>query len=178
MQPQPAHAPVATAHGAARLAWCLLGAAIGLALAFWVLPQASEWTLASLGGSALFLFGETTSAAAQPRALFGGHLGGALIGICCYRWFGDATWVYVAAEVVTFAYMLATRTAHPPAAANPWIMIHGAAGFSALLQPVLLGVGILALVAFAWSRAVPGAPRYPVQWRTGAPREPLEGWRG
>ena len=159
------------------LVWSLVGAAVALGIAFAVLPMSAEWTLASLGGSTLFLFGETTAPAAQPRALFGGHLGGALIGICCYRWFGDATWVYVAAEVLAVAYMLGTRTAHPPAAANPWIMIHTHAAFAALLQPVLIGTLALACTAWCWSRLVPGAPRYPSRVDQPAPPHPLEGWR-
>ena len=38
---------------------------------------------------------------AQPRALFGGHLVGALIGVLCFQWFGDALWVYVLSVVLT-----------------------------------------------------------------------------
>ncbi|MCX7143845.1 MAG: HPP family protein [Proteobacteria bacterium] len=77
-----------------RLLWCALGAAAGITLAlFLVAPPASPFLLASLGGSAVFLFGLTRAPAAQPRALFGGHLGGALIGIVCYQLFGDSLWV-------------------------------------------------------------------------------------
>jgi CBS-domain-containing membrane protein len=75
----------------ARLLWCGLGAAAGIGLAlFFTSPPASPFFFASLGGSAVFLFGLTRAPAAQPRALFGGHLGGALIGIACYQFFGDA----------------------------------------------------------------------------------------
>ncbi len=45
----------------------------------------------------VFLFALTETEAAQPRALFGGHLGGALIGILAFRFFGDALWVSVIA---------------------------------------------------------------------------------
>ena len=47
--------------------------------------------------------------AAQPRALFAGHLGGAFIGITRYRCFGDAPWVYALAQVLTLGYMLLTN---------------------------------------------------------------------
>lgn len=63
-----------------RLVWCALGAATAIALVlFLIAPPASSFLLVSMGGSTIFLFGLTRAPAAQPRALFGGHLGGALI---------------------------------------------------------------------------------------------------
>ncbi|MGO9144999.1 MAG: HPP family protein [Desulfomonilia bacterium] len=50
----------------------------------------------------------------------------------CYHAFGDALWVYVLATVLSLMYMLATRTVHPPAGANPLIMINQHAGFFSL----------------------------------------------
>ena len=152
-----------TRHPAFRLAWCLIGAAVGLTAALHaVAPPASPFLLASLGGSGVFLFGLTRAPAAQPRALFGGHLGGALVGIMCYQMFGDLLWVYVLALVCALALMLLTRTVHPPAGANPLIMVAAHAGFGALWHTVFVGVLALAAVAFVWTRLVPGLARYPV----------------
>lgn len=121
----------------ARLLWCAAGAAVGLGLVLWLVnPPTETLLLASFGGTAVFLFGLTRAPAAQPRALFGGHLGGALIGVCCYQYFGDATWVYILALVLSLVFMLITRTVHPPAGANPLLMLHAHAGFGAILQPV------------------------------------------
>ena len=115
------------------LLWCGLGAAVGVAVAlFLASPPFSPFFLASLGGSAVFLFGLTRAPAAQPRALFGGHLGGALIGIACYQLFGDSLWVYALAQVLALWYMLLTRTVHPPAGANPMIMIYAHSSLTAL----------------------------------------------
>ncbi|MBI4543918.1 MAG: HPP family protein [Gemmatimonadetes bacterium] len=158
-----------------RLGWCSVGAAaaIGLALAA-VEPPSSPFLLASLGGSAVFVFGLTRAPAAQPRALLGGHLGGALIGISCSRVFGDALWVSVLAVALTLAFMLVTKTVHPPAGANPLIMVHAHAGFLALWNPVGLSVLILALVGAVWSRVGPRMVRYPVNWFEPSP--PTMGW--
>ena len=162
---------------ALRLSWCALGAAAGIGLALYlVAPPASPFLLASLGGSAVFLFGLTRAPAAQPRALFGGHLGGALIGIACYQAFGDAPWVYVLAQVLALCCMLLTRTVHPPAGANPLIMIYGHSGLLALWQPVFIGVASLAAVAVVWSRLYPGLSRYPVAWLERSP--PSTFWGG
>ncbi len=138
------------------------GAAVALALAC-VAPPASPWLLASLGSSAAFVFCLTRAAAAQPRALLGGHLLSAAVGIGCQQLFGDALWVYGLAATLAVGLMLATATLHPPAGANPVIMIHGHAGWSALWQPVAVAVLCIIAVAWLWSRLYPGLARYPSQ---------------
>ena len=146
------------------IVWSAIGATIAIALALWFVgDRTSPFLLFSLGGSTVFLFALTDTDSAQPRALFGGHLGGALIGIVCYRMFGDGLWVSVAAVVLTMVSMIVTRTIHPPAGANPLIMVHNHAGIFSLLQPVGIGVFTLFLVAILWSRVRPGK-KYPNQW--------------
>ena len=137
-------------------------AAIGLALWFTGVPEVT-FLLASLGGSTVFLFALTDTEAAQPRALFGGHLGGALIGILSYQFFGEALWVYVIAVVLTMLFMMLTRTIHPPAGANPLLMIHYHAGFYAILNPVAIGVCTLFLMGCLWTRLGREKP-YPAKW--------------
>ena len=83
-----------------RLIWCAVGATTGIGIALWFVDMSSSpFLLASIGGSTMFLFGLTRATAAQPRALFGGHLGGALIGVLCSQAFGDALWVYMLANM-------------------------------------------------------------------------------
>jgi CBS-domain-containing membrane protein len=136
--------------------WVSLGAMIALGLALLLTKSpTSPLLLASLGGSTIFLFG---------------HLISALIGIICYQLFSDALWVYLLAEVITLAVLLITQTVHPPAGANPLIMIQAHAGFDHLLAVVLVGVTILAVVAAIWSRLIPGKTlRYPVRWNEPSP---------
>ena len=138
-----------------------MACAIGLSL-FVAGPPVTPFLLASLGGTAVFLFSLTQAPAAQPRALFGGHLGTAFAGISCYQVFGDSLWVYVLALVLALGRMLLTRTVHPPAGANPILMVYVHAGWSVLWHPVLLGIGVLVLVAMVWSRLYPGLSHYPV----------------
>lgn len=146
------------------LAWAAIGATTAIALALWIITDRPMYfLLPSLGGSTVFLFALTETEAAQPRALFGGHLGGAAIGILCYHFLGNMLWVSVIAVVLTMLFMVLTRTIHPPAGANPLVMIQDHAGFYALLNPIGAGVLSLFLVAVVWSRFRPGT-RYPVKW--------------
>jgi len=164
-------------HPFVRLAWCLFGASIGIGLALALVgPAQAPFLLASLGGTAVFLFGLTRAPAAQPRALFGGHLGGAFIGIACYQFLGDVPSAYILALALTLAFMLLTRTVHPPAGANPILMVYVHAEWSMLWSPVFLGILVLVLVAMVWSRLYPGLSHYPVA--PNIPSPPSINWGG
>ncbi|MCX5820640.1 MAG: HPP family protein [Deltaproteobacteria bacterium] len=146
------------------LGWSAVGASVAIALALWFVGRhEGPFLLASLGGSTVFLFALRDTEAAQPRALFGGHFGGALIGILCFQMFGDALWVSAAAVALTMVLMVATRTIHPPAGANPLLMVHNHASFYTLLNPVGIGVLTLFIAAMLWSRLGRGKV-YPVKW--------------
>jgi len=58
-------------------------------------------------------------------------------------------------------FMVVSRTIHPPAGANPLIMVDHHAGFLSVLNPVGAGVLTLFIVAMVWSRVRPGK-KYPI----------------
>ena len=146
------------------LIWLIVGMGIGMTLVLLLVSDRfSPLILAPLAGSAIYLFALTDADESQPRALFGGHLGSAVIGILCFRMFGDALWVSVVAVVLAMAFMMITRTIHPPAGMNPLVLIHDHAGYIALLNPVAVGVVVLFIVTIGWSRLRPGK-KYPNKW--------------
>ncbi len=152
-----------------RLLWVLFGSFVAISLALWVTQANSPLLLASLGGTTLFLFVLTTAPAAQPRAVFGAHIIASLIGIVAYQLFGDAFWVYVIALVATIGVLLLVRCIHPPAGANPLIMIQAHASFTHLGITVLVGVTAIFIVAYVWSRLGVGVRKYPVSWTQPSP---------
>ncbi|HEX6003401.1 MAG TPA: HPP family protein [Burkholderiales bacterium] len=164
-------------HPLARLVWCLCGAGCAVAVALSVVgPPHATFVVASLGGSCVFLFGLTRAPAAQPRALFGGHFLGALAGIASFQVLGSGLPAYACAVAIALALMLTTRTVHPPAGANPVIMVYAHAPWSALFFPVLAGVALLAAIAVVWSRLYPGLARYPLSVMEPSP--PALTWGG
>ena len=152
-----------------RLVWVLIGSSVAIILALWITKANSPLLLASLGGTTLFLFALTTAPAAQPRAVFGAHLISSLVGILAYQLFGDAFWVYAISLVVTIGLLLVLSCVHPPAGANPLIMIQAHAGFIHLGVTVLVGVSIIFAVAFIWSRLGFGVRKYPISWTQASP---------
>lgn len=158
-----------------RLAWVALGSSIAISAALWITGSSTTpLVLASLGGSTLFLFGLTVLPPAQPRALFGGHIIGAGVGIACFQLAGDALWVMVLSVVLTIVLMFLTKTVHPPAGANPLIMIQAHAGLMHLGGAVMLGVLVIFIIACIWSRLGIGNHQYPIAWNQPSP--PTTSW--
>ncbi|MEI7531205.1 MAG: HPP family protein [Betaproteobacteria bacterium] len=152
-----------------RLIWVLLGSAVAITLALFATQVSSPLILASLGGTTLFLFGLTTAPAAQPRAVFGGHIISSVIGVIAYHSLGDAPWVMALAVVLTIAALLLTRTVHPPAGANAIIMVQAHASFMQIGLTVLVGITVISSVAWIWSRLGFGIKKYPISWSQPSP---------
>ncbi len=127
-----------------------IATALALAL-IWGLLGFTEhpWLLASFGGSCVILFGMPDSEMAQPRSLIGGHLIASLTGLAFLHVLGDAPIASVAAVATALALMIATRTIHSPAGANPLVIFAEHASWSFLLSPLALGLAVLLIAVFA-----------------------------
>jgi CBS-domain-containing membrane protein len=126
------------------------------------------WLLASLGGSCVILFGMPDSEMAQPRSLIGGHVIASLAGLIFLRlgfllYGGNPDAWMIAAVATALVLMMATRTIHSPAGANPIVIFHEQAGWSFLVSPLLLGLVMLLVVALAANNTALSA-RYPQRW--------------
>ncbi len=123
--------------------------------------------LASLGGSCVIVFGMSDGDMAQPRSLFLGHLIAASVGIAFLRYGvplgGPRDAWMVAAVATSLATMMATRTIHSPAGANPIVVFMEGAGWSFLWSPVLIGLAIVFGVGLLVNNFRGG--RYPRAWR-------------
>jgi CBS-domain-containing membrane protein len=151
------------------LAWRLAGAALALSLCLYAMERSSSGLLlASIAGSTLFVFGLPDAPAAQPRAIGAGHAASALAGWLCLQTLGPGSPAMIVGVVIAMLFMLLTRTLHPPAGANPLLIVDARADGSALLDPGLTSVATLLVVACVWMRWGPGA-RYPRDWKAASP---------
>ena len=130
----------------ALVAW--LGAFIVIA-ATWRLfdYQNLVFVFASLGGSAVIVFGMPDSPMAQPRSLFGGHAIASVIGLMFYGWFGANTWSIAGAMATALLAMQLTRTVHSPAGADPIIIMTSAVSGPLVMLNLSVGLAVLWMVA-------------------------------
>lgn len=149
---------------ALHIIWSWLGASVGIGLVALVAVSAGEPLLmAPLGASAVLAFGIPESPLAQPRNIIGGHIVTALVGLVFLALFGSGWWVMGLAVATSIAGMQLTGTVHPPAGANPLIVIATAASWDYILLPVASSAVLLTLVALLVNNLSP-TRRYPLYW--------------
>ena len=142
-----------------------LGALIALAL----MGLVSLWSgqvliVAPLGASCVLLFGYPASPLAQPRNLLIGNGLGALVGVVLQHALGRGPLVLALAVALTILLGQQLRCLHPPAGGMAFLAVFLGVSWGFLLFPVLVGSVLLVLLAWAFSRWVPGAMPYPRHW--------------
>ncbi|RZD16009.1 MAG: HPP family protein [Candidatus Acididesulfobacter guangdongensis] len=125
--------------------------------------------IGSFGASAVLIYAAIKSPLAQPRNLIGGHVLSALVGVACYKFFGEDI-ILASALAVSLAIMvmLATKTLHPPGGATALIAVIGGRaiyrlGFLYALIPIGLGAVILLIIALLVNNLA-GNRKYPEYW--------------
>lgn len=120
--------------------------------------------MAPLGASCFLVFAAHESPFAQPRNVIGGHLVSTIVGMLVLGVFGADWWAMGLAVGLSIAAMQVTRTGHPPAGADPIVVLLVNPGWSFLAMPVLLGAAIIVGTAVIFNNLRSG-PAYPRYWR-------------
>lgn len=136
--------------------------AIGL-LALMSTLTGNLWIMAPFGASCVLAFGVWDAPLSQPRNIIGGHLVSTLVGLCVFHLFGQAPWVLAVGVGLAIALMMLTRTTHPPAGANPIVVILAGSGWSFLFFPVLIGSVSIVLLALIINN-LEHTRKYPTFW--------------
>jgi len=125
--------------------------AIGLLAYFDTIFVNQTLLMAPFGATAVIVFGLPASPLAQPKNVILGHLITAFVGLFFVQAFGVSPLTLALATGTGVSAMLISKTTHPPAGANPLlIMLSGQSlGWGYLVTPVLIGAVVLVLVGKA-----------------------------
>lgn len=127
-------------------------AAIGfLAACSWAV---TPLIIAPFGASCVLLFTVPSSPLAQPRNVIGGHIISALVGLAVLAIMGPSPVAMAVAVGLAIAAMRLTGTIHPPAGANPIVIIAAGSPWWFFAVPVAVGATLLVLAAWLYHRLV------------------------
>ncbi|MFI5294248.1 MAG: HPP family protein [Thermodesulfovibrionales bacterium] len=160
--------------GMTEILWAWLGSSVGIALCGYISakyfePRDMSLIIGSFGASAVLVYAAIKSPLAQPRNLLGGHILSGLVGVVCYKFFGDTLWIASAMSVsLSIVVMLCTKTLHPPGGATALIAVIGGKkvhdlGFLYALVPAGLGAVLLLLIALVVNN-LSKSRKYPEYW--------------
>ncbi len=102
--------------------------------------------MAPFGATAVLVFGVPDSPLAQPKNVILGHLITAFIGVVFTQYIGVTPITLAIATGLGVTAMLLSKTTHPPAGANPILIMLSGQSWGFLITPVLLGAMIIVLV--------------------------------
>jgi len=142
---------------------------LGALCAVVLLALLSLWSrhpliVAPLGASCVLLFGYPASPLAQPRNLVFGNALGALVGMVLLACIGQGPVALALAVAITILLGQQLRCLHPPAGGLAFLVVYLGVPWGFLVFPVLSGSLLLVLLAWSFSRWVPGAACYPRHW--------------
>ena len=105
------------------------------------------WFMAPFGASCVLAFGVWNAPLSQPRNIIGGHFVSTFVGLAIYYVWGNDPWAIGLAVGLAIAFMMLTKTTHPPAGAEPLVVMMGGYSWGYLITPVL--IGSIVIVVFA-----------------------------
>ena len=96
--------------------------------------------MTSFGSSMVLLYGFPENPFAQPKNIFFGHLLTAFIGVLFLNYISLPLFINIALAVgVGVFFMMIFNIVHPPAGANPIIVIIGGVSYEYLINPIIFG---------------------------------------
>ncbi|MGV1759758.1 HPP family protein [Rhizobium sp. A22-96] len=110
--------------------------------------------VAPFGASCVLVFALPQSPLAQPKNVIGGHLISAFIGVAAFALLGAHPLSFALAVGLAIAAMQATETLHPPAGADPIVVIAAGASWPFLVTPMLAGTILIVGAAYCYHRFI------------------------
>lgn len=125
-----------------------IGASLAIGLLSYMDQNLSDVALlmAPFGATVVIVFGLPDSPLAQAKNVIFGHLITAFISIFFVQFIGVSPLYLAMATGLGVSAMLLTKTTHPPAGANPILIMLSAQSWSFLVTPVLIGAVVIVLL--------------------------------
>ena len=104
------------------------------------------------GATMVLVMAVHSSPLAQPKNIIIGHVLSAVAGVIIYYFLGN-TFISIGIGVGLAVFlMIVTKTVHPPAGANPIIVILNGQGINFILYPIIIGTIIIVFFAIIYNR--------------------------
>ena len=110
------------------------------------------WLIPPFGASMVLVMAVYESPLAKPKNILLGHILSALSGVIILYLIGDNFLALGIAVALAVFVMIVTDTIHPPAGANPIIVILTGQGISFVLFPVAVGAFMLVVFAYLYNK--------------------------
>ena len=110
------------------------------------------WLIPPFGASMVLVMAVHESSLAKPKNILLGHILSALSGVIILYLIGDNFLALGIAVALAVFVMIVTDTIHPPAGANPIIVILTGQGISFVLFPVAVGAFMLVVFAYLYNK--------------------------
>mgnify|MGYP001337076405 FL=1 len=112
------------------------------------------WLIPPFGASMVLVMAVHESPLAKPTNILLGHILSALSGVIILYLIGDHFLALGLAVGLAIFIMIITDTIHPPAGANPIIVILTGQGISFVLLPVAVGALMLVIFAYLYNNLI------------------------
>ena len=111
--------------------------------------------IASFGSSMVLLFGYPESPFSQPKNIFFGHLLTSLVGVFFLYLIPLPYYIMIPISVgFGVGLMILLKVTHPPAGGNPIIIIMGSVSPDYLINPIIIGTGIILIFGVVLNRLI------------------------
>ena len=110
------------------------------------------WLIPPFGASMVLVMAVHESPLAKPKNILLGHILSALSGVIILYLIGENFLALGIAVALAVFVMIVTDTIHPPAGANPIIVILTGQGISFVLFPVAVGAFMLVVFAYLYNK--------------------------
>jgi CBS-domain-containing membrane protein len=118
------------------------------------IDESNLWLIPPFGASMVLVMAVHESPLAHPKNVLFGHIISAFSGVFIFAIFGFSSMSIGAGVGLAIFLMMATKTVHPPAGANPIIAILGAKGASFIIIPVAAGALFIVLFAIIYNKVL------------------------